>query len=73
MAEQAPSHELVPQHKLLSKDETEKILTQYRASRLQLPKIRVKDAALSGSGAKAGQIVEIIRLDGSTYYRLVVN
>ena len=58
---------------MLSKDETEKILTQYRASRLQLPKIRVKDAAMSGSGAKAGQIVEIIRLDGSTYYRLVVN
>ena len=58
---------------MLSKDETEKILTQYRASRIQLPKIRVKDAALSGSGAKAGQIVEIIRLDGSTYYRLVVN
>ena len=58
---------------MLSKDETEKILNQYRASRLQLPKIRVKDAALSGSGAKAGQIVEIIRLDGSTYYRLVVN
>ena len=68
----APSHELIPAHKLLSKEDSEKILAQFKASRLQLPKIKAKDAALLGMGAKAGQIVEITRLDGSQYYRLVV-
>lgn len=74
MTEQnTPSHELIPKHKPLSKDEGEKILAEFRASRLQIPKIKIKDAALVGTGAKVGQIVEITRLDGSLYYRLVVN
>ncbi len=69
---EAHSHELVPQHKLLPKDEGEKILAEFRVSRLQIPKIKVKDAALIGSGAKAGQIVEVTRLDDSKHYRLVI-
>jgi DNA-directed RNA polymerase subunit H (RpoH/RPB5) len=68
----APSHDLIPPHKLVAKEEAEKILAQYRVSRLQIPKIRAKDAGLAGTGAKPGQVVEIARLDGSTYYRLVV-
>ena len=73
MAEQStPSHELIPKHKILHKDEAEKILVQFKASRLQIPKIKIKDAALIDSGAKAGQVVEVTRLDGSLYYRLVV-
>jgi len=39
---------------------------------LQIPGIRVKDAALLGTGAKVGQLVGIARLDGSQYYRLVI-
>ncbi len=66
------AHELVPQHKLLPKDEGEKILAEFKVSRHQIPKIRVKDAALIGSGAKAGQIVEVSRQDGSRHFRLVV-
>ena len=68
----APSHEIIPEHKVLSKDDAEKVLSEFRVSRLQIPKIRAKDAALIGKGAKAGQIVEVSRLDGSQYYRLVV-
>ena len=68
----APSHEIIPEHKVLSKDDTEKVLADFKVSRLQIPKIRVKDAALAGKGAKAGQIVGITRLDGSQYYRLVI-
>ena len=67
-----PSHELIPQHKLLSKEKGEEMLAQFRVSRLQIPKIRAKDAALAGMGAKAGQIVEVTRQDGSANYRLVV-
>ncbi|MFA6214510.1 MAG: DNA-directed RNA polymerase subunit H [Candidatus Micrarchaeia archaeon] len=68
----APSHEIIPGHKALSKDDAEKILAEFRVSRLQIPKIRAKDPALLGTGAKAGQVVEISRLDDSKYYRLVV-
>ena len=68
----APSHEIIPEHKVLSKENAEKVLADFRVSRLQIPKIRAKDAALIGKGAKAGQIVEVSRLDGSQYYRLVV-
>ena len=69
---EAPSHELIPEHKLLSKEAAEKVLADFRVSRLQVPKIRVKDAALLGMGAKVGQMVGITRLDGSLNYRLVV-
>ena len=68
----APSHEIIPEHKVLTKEDAEKVLADFRVSRLQIPRIRAKDAALAGKGAKAGQIVEIARLDGSQYYRLVI-
>lgn len=68
----APSHEIIPGHKVLSKDDTEKMLAEFRVSRLQIPKIKAKDPALLGTGAKVGQVVEISRLDDSKYYRLVV-
>lgn len=69
---EVPSHELIPEHIILSKENSEKILAEFKVSRLQIPKIKAKDAALLGKGAKAGQIVEIKRLDGSQHYRLVV-
>lgn len=65
-------HELIPSHKILPKEDGEKILSEYRVSRMQIPKIKVKDAALIGLGAKAGQIVEVARHDGSVNYRLVI-
>lgn len=67
-----PDHELIPQHKLLGKEEAEKILEQYKVGRQEIPKIRLKDAALAGMGAKLGGVVKVTRLDGSDYYRLVV-
>lgn len=69
---EAHIHELVPQHKILGKEEGEKILAEFRVSRSQIPKIRSKDAALIGKGAKNGQIVEVTRHDGSLNYRLVI-
>jgi len=69
---ESPSHELIPQHKLMPKEAGEKILAEFKASRSQIPKIKLKDAALIGMGAKSGQIVEVTRQDGSKNYRLVV-
>ena len=68
----APSHEIIPEHIVLTKEATEKVLADFRVSRLQIPKIRAKDTALIGTGAKVGQVVGIARLDGSQYYRLVI-
>ncbi len=68
-----PPHELIPEHKLLADGEAQKILAQYKVSRLQIPKIKLKDPALAGKGAKPGQMVSIKRLDGSQQYRLVVD
>ena len=69
---ESPSHELIPQHKLLPKDECEKLLAEFKVTRLQIPKIKVKDAGLAGMGVKAGQIIEVSRQDGSKNYRLVI-
>ena len=68
----APVHELVPEHEVLSKDAGEKMLSEFKVSRLQIPKIKLKDPALVGTGAKAGSIVKVTREDGSVNYRLVV-
>jgi len=64
---------LIPPHRILSKEEGEKLLVEFKVLQSRIPKIHLKDAALSGKGAKVGQIVEIKRLDGSLNYRLVVD
>ena len=72
MPEKASVHELVPEHELVSKDEGEKLLAEYKVSRLQIPRIKAKDPGLAGTGAKVGSIVKVTRKDGSVNYRLVV-
>jgi len=52
--------------------DAEEILATFRVSRLQIPRIKAKDPALAGTGAKVGQVVEVTRLDGSKCYRLVI-
>lgn len=54
-------HELVPKHEILSPEEREKLLAKYRVHPYQLPKIRTTDPAAIAIGAKAGDIVKIIR------------
>lgn len=67
-----PEHELIPPHKLMSTKDAEAMLATFRVSKHQIPKIFSKDPAISGLGAKVGQIVEVERLDGSKSYRLIV-
>ena len=52
---------LVPKHEILSPEEREEILTQFRVQPYQLPKIRALDPAVKAIGAKPGDIVKIIR------------
>ena len=68
-------HRLVPEHRLLDEDETERILDEYNVERTNLPKIKDDDPALP-DGAGAGDVIEITRdsrtTDQAVVYRLVV-
>jgi DNA-directed RNA polymerase subunit H len=67
-------HILQPKHIKLSKEESEKILTQLNISKSQLPKILSNDVALP-EGCEVGDIIKLERKDGdgiAIYYRVVV-
>ena len=69
-------HELVPKHKLLTKQETLDLLEKYQISVIDLPQISEKDPVEIAIGAKEGDVVKIIRDSSTTvksiyYYRYV--
>ncbi len=82
------SHDLVPEHKLLTEEEAEAVLTQLGVDRSKLPKIRKDDAAILAleqsydeNGKKVGNIregsiIKVIRKSKTTQefvaYRLVI-
>jgi len=53
--------QLVPKHEILSPEEREKLLSQYRVHPYQLPRIHASDPAVKAIGARPGDIVRIIR------------
>jgi DNA-directed RNA polymerase subunit H len=54
-------HKLVPKHEILTKEESEQILAQYKVPPYQLPQIKASDPAVKAIGAKPGDILRIIR------------
>ena len=70
-------HVLVPDHKKLTEEETEKILSKYNISGKQLPAILESDPAIQDLNAKLGDIIEIARkspISGEAkFYRVVVH
>ena len=70
------THELVPEHRILSEEEKEELLRKYRIKISQLPQIKVSDPAAVALGAKPGDVLEIKRKSPTAgyyyYYRLVV-
>ena len=74
-------HELVPEHYLLKGEEAEKMLSELKLTKDQLPKIRLSDPCvvvldkISGAVSE-GQIVKVVRRSPtngvSVCYRLVV-
>ncbi len=54
-------HELVPDHKVLSKEETEELLKRFKIEAFQMPRIKSTDPAAMACGAKPGEIVKITR------------
>lgn len=68
-------HELVPAHRILSRNEVTALLGRLNITINNLPKILVSDPQAKKAEAKAGDVLEIDREDfGSAYkyYRQVV-
>ncbi len=69
-------HTLVPKHEIVSDEEKQRLLTQYRIQPYQLPQIRSSDPAAKAIGAEAGDILRITRKSPTsgeyTLYRYVV-
>lgn len=69
-------HKFVPQHLLLTKEETQKLLEKYKIEVTDLPQIFEKDPVAIAIGAKEGDIVKVVRDSHTTvksvdYYRYV--
>lgn len=54
-------HVLVPKHEILTKEEREEVLAQYRVAPHQFPWIKASDPAVRAIGGRPGDIVRIIR------------
>ena len=69
------NHNLVPEHKKLSKKEVEKLVEEYGELK-NFPRILKTDPAIKSMGLEPGDVVEIVRdsdLDKDLYYRVVVD
>lgn len=69
-------HDLVPQHILLTKEETKDLMDKYQITVIDLPQIFEKDPIAIAIGAKEGDVLKIIRESKTTvktidYYRYV--
>jgi DNA-directed RNA polymerase subunit H len=69
-------HDLVPQHILLTKKETQDLMDKYQITVIDLPQIFEKDPIAIAIGAKEGDVIKIIRESKTTvksidYYRYV--
>ena len=69
-------HNLVPKHKVLTKEQIDKIIEKFGIKKWQLPKLLDKDPVVLLAGARPGDVLKIDRISEtageSTYYRLVV-
>jgi DNA-directed RNA polymerase subunit H len=69
-------HELVPDHILLTEEETQELLKKYNITRGQLPKIKTSDVVVKQIDAKPGDVLKIIRKSltagKAVAYRLVI-
>jgi DNA-directed RNA polymerase subunit H len=69
-------HKYVPHHVLLTKDETDELLKEYKITVIDLPQMFEKDPVAIAIGAKEGDIVKIVRdsetsVSSVVYYRYV--
>ena len=76
MLKSLSEHHLVPKHELLSKEETEKLLSQFGLDFDKLPRIMQEDPICQEMKANVGDVIRITRnslVAGETiYYRRVI-
>lgn len=69
-------HRLVPKHEIITPEQREQLLAQYRIQPYQLPQISSSDPTAKAIGAKPGDVLRIIRKSPTageqTAYRYVV-
>lgn len=69
-------HDLVPKHQILTPEEKENVLKQYKVKPYQIPFLKTSDTIAIVIGAKAGDLLKIERKSQTagehTYYRYVV-
>lgn len=70
------SHELVPEHRVLSEEEKAELVKRYKIKLSQLPQIKANDPVVQALDAKPGDVIEIKRKSPTAgvyyYYRIVV-
>ena len=71
------NHFLVPKHEKLTKEEADKVFSNFKVSFDQLPKMLATDAAIEFLNPKSGDVIRITRKSAtageSVFYRGVVN
>lgn len=71
------NHFLVPKHEKLTKEEIEKLYSEFKINFDLLPKIIISDAAIKSLDPKAGDVIRITRKSvtagESVFYRGVIN
>jgi DNA-directed RNA polymerase subunit H len=69
-------HKMVPNHEILNDEDLNKILSEFKVDKEQLPKIRISDPAAVSVKAKVGDVVRVTResptAGKSYFYRLVI-
>ena len=54
-------HKLVPKHEILTEEEKEQLLAQYKVHPYQLPQIKSSDPAVKAIDAQPGDVLRVIR------------
>jgi DNA-directed RNA polymerase subunit H len=69
-------HKMVPNHEILNEEDLNKVLSEYKVDKEQLPKIRISDPSAVSVKAKVGDVVRVTRnsqtAGKSYFYRLVI-
>ncbi|MDH5644799.1 MAG: DNA-directed RNA polymerase subunit H, partial [Candidatus Heimdallarchaeota archaeon] len=66
------SHFLVPDHELMTPEEINEMLITHNAKINQLPRIYDDDPGVVAVNGKVGEVIRIIRAEGSLNFRLIV-
>jgi len=69
-------HDLVPEHRVLSREETMEVLRKYKVKKALLPKIKSTDPAIQHLKFTLGDVIEITRESPTAgvtkYWRVVI-